>query len=36
MAANDIGPRIGIDGEREFRASINAINAEMKSLGAEM
>lgn len=36
MAANDIGPRIGIDGEAKFRASINAINAQMKSLGAEM
>lgn len=36
MAVNDIGPRIGIDGEHEFRSSINAINAQMKSLGAEM
>lgn len=36
MAANDIGPRIGIDGEKEFRDSINAINAQMKALGAEM
>lgn len=36
MATNDIGPRIGIDGEKEFNASIKAINAQMKSLGAEM
>lgn len=36
MPANDIGPRIGIDGEKEFHASIKAINAQMQSLGAEM
>lgn len=36
MAVNDIGPRIGIEGEAEFRKSIAAINAEMKALGAEM
>lgn len=36
MAANDIGPRIGIDGEKEFRQSILAVNAQLKSLGAEM
>lgn len=34
--ANDIGPKIGIDGEAEFRSSISAINAQMKSLAAEM
>lgn len=36
MAGNDIGPRIGINGESEFRSSLNAINAQMKSLAAEM
>lgn len=36
MAVNDIGPRIGIEGEKEFKASIQAINAQMKALGAEM
>lgn len=34
--AYDIGPKIGIDGEKEFRDSISAINAEMRKLGAEM
>lgn len=34
--AYDIGPRIGIDGEAEFRKSIQAINANIKSLGSEM
>lgn len=32
----DIGPRIGIDGESEFRRSIQNINANIKSLGSEM
>lgn len=32
----DIGPRIGIDGEKEFRNSINGIITEMKTLGTEM
>lgn len=36
MAANDIGLRIGIDGEKEFHQSILAVNAQLKSLGAEM
>lgn len=36
MAGNDIGPRIGIDGEAEFKKSIAAVNAQMKALGAEM
>lgn len=36
MPTNDIGPRIGIDGEKEFQASIKAINAQMKALGTEM
>lgn len=36
MAANDIGLRIGIDGEKEFRQSILAVDAQLKSLGAEM
>lgn len=32
----DIGPRIGIQGEKEFRDSLNAINSQLKQLGAEM
>lgn len=32
----DIGPRIGIDGESEFRRSIQNINANIKTLGSEM
>lgn len=32
----DIGPKIGIDGEAEFRRSINNIITEMKTLGTEM
>lgn len=34
--AYDIGPKIGIDGEREFRQSINQITTEMKTLSTEM
>lgn len=32
----DIGPRIGIQGEKEFRDSLNAINSQLRQLGAEM
>lgn len=32
----DIGPRIGIEGEAAFQASIKAINAQMKNLNSEM
>ena len=32
----DIGPRIGIDGEAEFRKAINNINTNIKTLGTEM
>lgn len=32
----DIGPRIGIDGEAEFRRSIQEVNASLKTLGTEM
>ncbi len=32
----DIGARIGIEGEKQFKDSIKAINAEMKSLGSLM
>lgn len=35
MAA-DIGARIGIDGEKAFRDSLNAINSQLKSLDSEM
>lgn len=34
--AYDIGPRIGIEGEREFRSAITQINTNLKTLGTEM
>lgn len=34
--AVDIGPRIGIDGEKEFRDSLNNINQSLKVLDSEM
>jgi methyl-accepting chemotaxis protein len=34
--AYDIGPKIGIDGEAEFRSAINGINENLKTLGTEM
>lgn len=34
--AYDIGPRIGIEGEAEFRKAISDINTNMKTLGTEM
>lgn len=34
--AYDIGPRIGIDGEAEFRKAIQNINTNIKTLGTEM
>jgi phage-related protein len=34
--AYDIGPKIGIDGEAEFRSAINGINDNLKTLGTEM
>ena len=36
MGATDIGARIGIEGEKQFRDSIKAVNAEIKSLGSLM
>lgn len=35
MAA-DIGPRIGIDGEAEFRKALSSINQQVKTFGAEL
>ena len=32
----NIGPKIQIDGEREFRKSISDINAQIKAMSAEM
>lgn len=32
----DIGVRLGVDGEQAFRSSINAINANIKSMGSEL
>lgn len=34
--AIDIGPKIGIDGEAEFRKSISNINQQLKTLASEM
>jgi phage-related protein/uncharacterized protein YukE len=34
--AYDIGPRIGIEGEKEFRQAINDINTNMRTLKTEM
>lgn len=34
--AVDIGPKIGIDGEKEFRQELNQINTTLKTLGTEM
>lgn len=34
--AIDIGPKIGIDGEAEFRKSLQNINQQLKTLGSEM
>lgn len=34
--AYDIGPKIGIDGEAEFRAALKTIASQAKTLGAEM
>lgn len=36
MAGTDIGPRIGMDGEAEFRKQLNNINTALKTLGTEM
>ena len=33
--ATNIGPKIGIDGEKEFRQELNAINAQLRTLAAE-
>ena len=34
--AYDIGPRIGIDGEAEFRRQLQTVNTSIKTLGSEM
>ena len=34
--AYDIGPRVGVDGEKAFNASIAAIKSNVKNLGSEM
>lgn len=34
--ATDIGPRIGIDGEAEFRKALSNINQQVKTFGAEL
>ena len=35
MAVN-IGPRVGLDGEAEFRKNLNSISQQLKTLGTEM
>ena len=35
MSVN-IGPKIGIDGEKEFRQNLNSISQQLKTLGTEM
>ena len=34
--AYDIGPKIGIEGESEFRNAIRGINDNLRTLGTEM
>ena len=34
--ASDIGVRIGVDGEKEFKSALAAINEEMKALDSSM
>lgn len=34
--AVDIGPKIGIDGEKEFRQALSNINQQLRTLGSEM
>lgn len=36
MGKTDIGPKIGIDGEKEYKKQINEINNSLKTLGTEM
>ena len=34
--AYDIGPKIGVDGEAEFRRQLQQVNTSIKTLGSEM
>lgn len=34
--ASDVGVKLGVDGEKAFNDSLKAVNAQIKSLGAEM
>ena len=36
MAKTDIGPRIGIDGESEFRSALTSIGQQLRTLDTEM
>ena len=36
MADSDFGLKIGIEGEREFKAALKDINQQFKVLGSEM
>ena len=34
--ATDIGPKIGLDGEKEFRAALQSMGQQLKTLDTEM
>ena len=34
--ATDVGIRIGVEGEKEFKSSLAAVNAQIKNLNTEM
>ena len=36
MAGGNIGPKIGLDGEKEFKQQINECNNSLKTMGTEM
>ena len=36
MASYTIGPKIGLDGEKEFRKQLNSINENLRTLESEL
>ena len=36
MATNDVGIRVGVEGEKQFRDSLKGINSQLKNLNTEM
>ena len=34
--ANDVGIRVGIEGEKQFRDSLKGINSQLKNLNTEL